>query len=358
MNSASAVIFCPDATRGVVKSLDTVDLKSVGVQGIIVNTWHLYQKFGPEKMTALGGIKKLMNWDRLVISDSGGFQVFSLFTKLPGFGKVTDEGLVTYADQKKQHKHVFTPEISIQMQWALGSDILICLDDFTNPSASHQRQVESVARTTAWARRCRAEFDRLCQRDHLTEQTRPKLFAVIQGHRDRDLRRQSAAELQAIGFDGYGLGGFPYDEHGELDLEICAYNAQQTADSQPRYAMGFGKPAQVAAMARAMGYTIFDCVLPTRDARHGRLYVADGHQAEPLAQLTHGTFIHLKQGKYEFDQTPLDPTCDCPTCVNYSRAYLHHLYQLGDTTFYRLASLHNLRYYTRLCEALNQQSAA
>lgn len=336
-------IFCPDATRGVVRSLSSQDLNNAQVKGVIVNTWHLHQKPGEGKLTQLGGIKKLMNYNELVISDSGGFQVFSLFQKKSDFGKITDEGLVTYTGKNKQKRLLFTPENSIQMQFAIGSDVMICLDDFTPPEADEKRQIESVERTLAWAKRCKNEFLKKCQENKLCEKNRPWLFGVIQGHRNLELRRYCAQELLKIGFDGFGLGGWLFDENNQLDLSICAANAKLTPDNLPRYALGFGKPDEISQLYR-QGYTIFDCVLPTRDARHGRFYISDTESEKGYQ------FLHINKGKYEMDNLPVDPHCDCQTCQNHSRAYLHHLFKIGDSAFYRLATIHNLRFYTHWCE--------
>jgi queuine tRNA-ribosyltransferase len=169
---------------------------------------------------------------------------------------------------------------------------------------------------------------------------------VIQGHRNLELRRKCAEGLLEIGFDGYGLGGWLFDERGKLDWEMLETNARLTPDEFPRYALGFGKPADVKKLYR-FGYDIFDCVLPTRDARHGRIYLLDEGESESES-------LHLRQGKYAFDKRPLEVGCDCPACRRYTRSYLHHLLKVGDSTFYRLATLHNLRCYSRLCQRLGK----
>ena len=331
-------IFCPDATRGVVKGLDTPDLLAAGVEGMIVNTWHLNHYPGRDFLLDCGGIKKLMGFDGLIISDSGGFQVHSLFQKIPGFGKITDRGLVTYTGPKKQHKIIFRPEDSIRMQFALGSDIVICLDDFTPPSATRPRIEQSVERTVSWAKRCRQEYDRQIKYWRLTDHERPLIFAVIQGHDDWECRRWCAQELLKIGFDGYCLGGQKFNDHGGVDLDWSAKNAQLTPDDWPRYAMGFGKPDEIQAMI-AQGYQIFDCVLPTRDARHARMYVHDPQKIKDYI------FLNLNKSQYTHDRQPLDPHCQCHTCTTTTREYLHHLYKIGDDSFARLASIHNLHFF-------------
>jgi queuine tRNA-ribosyltransferase len=345
-------IFCPDATRGVIKSLSPNDLTTLNLPGVIVNTWHLAQNPGINFFRAFGGIKKLMNYAGLVISDSGGFQVYSLFQKQPGFGKITDAGLVTYTDHKQQHKMIFTPEDSIKMQFALKSDLMICLDDFSPPTGTPERWRESVTRTIAWARRCQQEFKRQLQK-HPDPNYQPQLFAVIQGHRDLKLRKECAQALLELGFAGFGLGGFPYLPSGKLDLALTAANAQLTPNEFPRYALGFGKPNDIVALYR-QGYTIFDCVLPTRDARHGRLYLTPptGQQYDWQAPRD---WLHLKKSQYQLDSNPPDPHCLCTTCQTTSRAYLHHLLKTKDTAFYRLATIHNLHFYTNLMQSLRNQ---
>ncbi len=336
-------LFCPDATRGVVKGLDSDDLDATGVRGLIVNTWHLHDFPGRDGMVDHGGVKRLMNYDGLVISDSGGFQVHSLFQKIPGFGKITDKGLVTYTGPKKQTKLLFRPEDSVAMQFALGSDIVICLDDYTPPEASPARVSESVRRTVSWARRCKQEFERQLHYWRLDEAERPLLFAVIQGHDNWEARAWCAQELVAIGFDGYCLGGAKFLPGGGLDLEWAAANARLTPDELPRYAMGFGKPDEIIALTKA-GYQIFDCVLPTRDARHGRLYVSSSKPGQ-IYEL-----FDLGKTKYAHDERPLDPGCGCHTCQRYSRAYLHHLYKIKDTSCARLAAIHNVYFYAHMWE--------
>ncbi len=335
-------VFCPDATRGVVRSLSSRDLEEIGTPGVIVNTWHLHLRPGEEKISQLGGIAKFMDYSGLIISDSGGFQVFSLFQKDPDYGKITDAGLVTYTGPTRQKKQVFTPENSIQMQFALGSDIMICLDDFTPPTADENRIWESVHRTIAWARRCKIEFEKQLALHNFTPDNRPHLYAAIQGHRNKAARKYCADALLEIGFDGYGLGGWLFDEQSKFDLDICAYVASLTPDPFPRYALGVGTPDNIRALYQ-MGYTIFDCVLPTRDARHGRLYTSEG-------------FLYLQKTAHALNLSPPDSRCTCPTCARFTRAYLHHLYKIGDSAFYAHATRHNLHFYQKLMEELGQTS--
>lgn len=377
-----APIFCPDATRGVVRGLDTQDLAEIGVETMIVNTLHLAEKPGLNYLEKIGGVKKLMGWSGKIISDSGGFQLFSMFHRHPGLGKVVDEGLKIYSGSTKQKYKIFTPEESIATQFAIGSDIMVCLDDFTPPEPTTKRLEESVWRTIDWARRSKAEFERQYQKQikknkklGLKAPPRPQLFAPLQGHPSRKWRQFCAQELLKIGFDGYGLGGWLIDpQTGKIDLDATAFNTEIVPDPFPRYAMGVGKPEDITTLY-ALGYTIFDCVIPTRDARHGRLSVFN-RQAIPHLQnwlKTHlpsaqnlpvvknnslltdfYNYFYMDKSIFATDNQPLDSQCHCHTCQNYSRAYLHHLYKIKDASFSRLATIHNLYFYQELIEIIAQ----
>jgi queuine tRNA-ribosyltransferase len=363
-------IYLPDATLGVARNLDSLDLLRVGLEGVMVNTYHLIQKPGEEILQKVGGIKKLMNWSGFVSSDSGGFQLFSLIQKNPELGKITDEGIVLYNGPKKQKKTLFTPEDSIRMQFTLGSDVMICLDDFSPPAANEKRIQESVERTIAWAGRAKIEFERQLKKHGFTAENRPLLLAPIQGHNHPKWREFCSQELQKIGFDIYGLGGWPLDEQGKFDYSFCQKNAELTPKDSLRFALGVGTPENIVRLF-FMGYQFFDCVLPTRDARHQRLYVFNSNplelDREKLKLLTTENkldeiFAHLYIGKGQFatDTQAVSEFCDCPLCQKklgqpqVSRAYLHHLFKIGDGSAFRLASLHNLRTYTLLIEALRR----
>jgi queuine tRNA-ribosyltransferase len=348
--------YFPDGTLGVVRSLDSQDLAQVGIQGLVVNTFHLRQQPGIKTLTQLGGIKKLMNWKGLITSDSGGFQLFSLIQKHPDMGKIIDEGVVLYHGKNKQSKEVFTPEKSIQLQFAIGSDIMICLDDFTPDTASPARIKRSVWRTIKWAGRCKTEFEIQLKQYGFSKKRRPILLAPIQGHRNFELRKKCAQELIQIEFDGYGLGGWPFKPNGKFDYEMSQINADLTPNHKLRFALGIGKPENIVQLHH-MGYDLFDCVLPTRDARHKRLYVftqdpalIDFNQNEKWYD-----YLYLDRGSFKHDQQPLSQFCDCPTCRHYTRAYLYHLFKIKDATAHRLATLHNLRFYARLMEKLQTE---
>ncbi len=357
--------YLPDATLGVVRYLTAQEVSQLGIRGAVVNTYHLKTQPGAEILQQFGGIKKFMQWPGLVVSDSGGFQLFSLIQKNPLLGRIIDEGVVQYSDKKRQHKTIFTPEDSIKMQFAIGSDIMICLDDFTPPNADPKRLSESVARTTAWAKRSKAEFERQLAVhgfNGLADPRRPLLLAPIQGHDNVAARTQSAKELLEIGFDAYGLGGWPFKADGSFDYAFCELNAKLTPEPFLRFALGIGTPQNIVRLF-GMGYRLFDCVLPTRDARHHRLYTWDENlKTLPKNRLeletleTNGTpwvqSLYINRGVFAADQQPLDPHCDCPTCTTYSRAYLHHLFKVKEGLALKLATQHNLRFYARVMELL------
>lgn len=371
-------LYLPDATWAVVRGLDSRDLQAVGLKALMINSYHLRQQPGPAVLEQLQGIKNLMNWPGLLASDSGGFQLFSLIQKNPDLGKITDEGVVLYHGSKKRSKSIFTPEESIRLQFDLGSDIIICLDDFSPPQADADRIEESVKRTVSWAERARAEFDRqLQQRAYQpfnNKTRRPLLLAAIQGHKSQHWRQYCANKLLEIGFDLYGLGGWPFDPAGNFDYDYCRFNAQLTPDEFPRFALGVGRPENIVQLY-FMGYQIFDCVLPTRDARHQRLYVwktdpgqLDRAQLQHLAQQEQlgqiFDYLYIGRGLWAGDLQAISQYCDCPLCrldktgkAAVSRAYLHHLFKVGDAAAWRLATLHNLRHYSQLMEVLGRQPA-
>lgn len=331
-------LFFPDATKAVVRSVDSQDVINTRTPGILVNTLHLYLDLGERVLKKFDGIGRLMGWPGALISDSGGFQVMSLAKK--GSCKVTDAGVSFHLNKNK--KVLLTPEKSIEFQSWLKTDLMVVLDDFTMPKASYEEARETVGWTIAWARRSKAEFERI----HKNQSKRPYLIAVVQGGAWPDLRKECALRLAEIGFDGYGYGGWPLDGEGKFDYT----SAKIIADNVPKncflYGLGIGKPDEVVNLAK-MGYDIFDCVLPTRDARHGRLYVsADNEKGY--------SFYTPKKEKYYNDDQPVDKNCDCLLCTNYSRAYLRHLFKIEDLTAVRLATIHNLRFYSILMEKLRQ----
>lgn len=339
-------VFFPDATRGLIKSLDTTDIENTKTNGILVNTYHLFKDLGIEYIKLRGGIKKFMNWKGFVISDSGGFQVGSLIKMNPTKGHVSNRGVLFKPDGEKQV--MLTPEKSIEFQMELGSDMVVVLDDFTDPKATHDVAKISVDRTILWAKRSKIEFDRICNLKHLDSNNRPLILGVVQGGFYQDLRKYCAEELVKIGFDGFGYGGWPINEDGSFDLESAKTIADNTPKEYVLYGLGVGMPEDIVALCK-LGYNIFDCVLPTRDARHGRAYVFTGKGTEYK-------FISLKKGKLMEDDSKLSDNCDCLTCERYTKSYLAHLFKTGDSSAGRLITIHNLRFYSMLMEKIRNKS--
>lgn len=339
-------IFCPDATRGVLRATDSKDIASTGIQGLIVNTYHLLNTPGTDVLSSSGGINNFMNWSGLTISDSGGFQVFSLIHRKSGLGKITDDGVTFNLDGVK---HTLTPESCIQTQFKIGADVIICLDDCPDQTISESEMIKSIDRTVAWAKRCRDEYDKQIAARGLTDTTRPLIFAVVQGGNYIDQRKRCAEELNKIGFDGFGFGGWPISEDGKLNIDALRSVVENTKDSEFHYALGVGDPRSCAECIE-MGYNIFDCVLPSRDARHGRLYVWNNKPSREL--LSEDFYSHFRIDKAECskDNSPINEHCDCYTCKNYSKSYIRHLFKINDTLAYRLATIHNIRFYAQLFE--------
>jgi len=343
-------VFLPDATQGVVRSLDSSDLLRCGVEAIQTNVFHLMQKPGTSTVKALGGLHRMFGWARPIVTDSGGFQVYSLIRQNPRYGTLTSRGMSLRPDGASRRLNL-TPEKSVQLQLAYGADIVICLDDCTHADDALSAQQESVLRTIQWARRGKSEFERRLEQLRAPADSRPLLFAVVQGGGVRDLRKKCAEELLAIGFDGYGLGGWPLDGQGRLLLDIIAYTLELVPENLPMHALGVGQPASVVACAR-VGYGLFDSVMPTRDARHGRLYVFN---TDPACSALDGQFysyVYVSDAKHYKASEPISAHCDCLCCSNYSLAYLHHLFKVNDSLYYRLATMHNLRFMVQLMARL------
>ncbi len=344
-------VYFPDATRGVVRGLDSRDLESCGVRGLVVNTLHLSRSPGVGLIKAAGGVHRFMGWDRPIASDSGGFQLLSMIRANPRYGRISARG-IHFVDLDRGHQRtLFTPERSIRIQFDLGADLMICLDDCPSPDASPAENTASVDRTITWARRCRAEYDRLWAARGHQFPARPLLFAVIQGGYDPAERARCAEALLPLGFDGYGFGDRPLRPDGSLAEDILALTADLIPDGLPRFALGLGRPENIVRCYR-LGWQIFDCVLPTRDARHGRLYVFHDPAAPNILAPDFYHFLYVRDARHKRQDQPIAPGCDCHTCQNFSLAYLHHLFDLGDPLALRLATIHNLRFYTRLLEQI------
>jgi len=349
-------VFFPDATRGVIRSLDSQDLEATHTTGLVVNTYHLLSQPGPSVLKSIGGIKNFINWNGTIISDSGGFQMFSLIQKNKSLGKIHKNGVTFHLSSKGgRRKYEISPEKCIQIQFDINPDIMICLDYFTPFKADDNLIKTSVDYTTEWAKRCKDEFEKQCNQRKLNKETRPLLFAVVQGAHNKNERERSATELEKIGFDGYGLGGWTFTEEGKIDLDIIEHIANVTPDSKPRYGLAIGDPQAVVDCVR-LGYTIFDCVLPTRDARHKRLYVFKKNPKD-IKDIFNETnwfeYVYPVREKYIRDDSPISEFCDCHACKNYSKAYLHHLFTIDDSLAFRLSTIHNLRMYSMLMSLFN-----
>ncbi|HET7098692.1 MAG TPA: tRNA guanosine(34) transglycosylase Tgt [Patescibacteria group bacterium] len=346
-------VFFPDATRGVIKTLDSVDIASTDTPGILVNTFHLWQGLNKEILKKLGGIREFMNFNGAVISDSGGFQVMSVVKKGVIEGKITDEGVVFHPGRNR--KVVFSPETSIELQMSLNVDMVVVLDDFTDPKVGHKEALESVERTLDWARRSKREFEKICKKKGLTKSNRPYLLGVVQGGDFMDLREMCTKELVKIGFDGLGWGGWAI-ENGKLKFDSAEVIAKNTPENYLLYGLGVGKPEDIIKCVE-LGYTIFDCVLPTRDGRHGRLYVYDVDNIKDI-DIFKPNFYHYfdaKKGANLSDKSKISTSCDCLLCKNYSKGYLAHLYKIGDMSAMRLSSIHNLRFFSILMQKLQEK---
>ncbi|MFA6408569.1 MAG: tRNA guanosine(34) transglycosylase Tgt [Gammaproteobacteria bacterium] len=317
--------FMPVGTYGAVKSVTPEELKNLGAQIILGNTFHLMLKPGPEIIALHGGLHKFNHWDGLILTDSGGFQVFSL-TKLR---KLTEEG-VRFRSPIDGREVFLNPEISMQVQRALGSDIVMVFDECTPYPASEEVTRESMELSLRWAKRSKIAH----------EGNSSALFGIIQGGVYEHLRDISLAGLQEIGFDGYAVGGLSVGEPKEDMWRILAHLEPNLPKDKPHYLMGVGTPEDLIQGVQ-YGIDMFDCVMPTRNARNGHLFTSQG-------------VVRIRNSKYRNDLTPLDANCDCYTCRNYSRAYLHHLDWCNEMLGARLNTLHNLYFYQKLMANLRQ----
>ncbi len=322
-------VFMPVGTAGTVKAVPQDVLETLGAQIILGNTYHLYLRPGHEPIRRMGGLHKFISWPRAMLTDSGGFQVFSL----SALRKVSDEG-VRFRSHLDGSSHFFTPEHSMDVQIALGADIAMAFDECTEYPADRRRAEESLRLTMAWARRSldhhRAHLDEVPWRDEFPGRNQ-SLFGIVQGGMYKDLRRESAERLIEMDFDGYAIGGLSVGEPRDLTIEMISEVLPLLPAEKPRYVMGVGYPDEIEQYAR-MGVDMMDCVLPTRAARHGLLFTSEGR-------------LNIKGRKYAEDQGPPDPACECMVCRRYSRAYLRHLMQAGETLSGTLNSIHNLAYY-------------
>jgi queuine tRNA-ribosyltransferase len=327
-------VFMPVGTLGTVKAVAQDILESLGAEIILGNTYHLYLRPGHDPIRRMGGLHKFISWPRAMLTDSGGFQVFSL----SDLRKVTDDG-VRFRSHLDGSSHFFSPEHSIDVQIALGADILMAFDECTEYPAERSRATESLRLTLAWARRSLDHFKAHFHEVPWYEERngrRQSLFGIVQGGMYRDLRRESAERLIEMDFDGYAIGGLSVGEPRDLTLEMIQEVLPLLPADKPRYVMGVGYPDEIEQYAR-LGVDMMDCVLPTRAARHGLLFTSEGR-------------LNIKGKKFAEDQGPPDPECSCPVCRRYTRAYLRHLMHSGEALSATLNSIHNLAYYLGIME--------
>jgi queuine tRNA-ribosyltransferase len=316
-------VFMPVGTQATVKGVLQRDLAGdLDAQIILANTYHLFLRPGHELIRQFGGLHRFMSWPRAILTDSGGFQVFSL----SDLRKVTEEG-VLFRSHLNGDAHLFTPESTVDVQLAFGSDVLMVLDECLSYPVSHEAARQAMRRTVGWAQ---AGYRHYLRRREETG-TPSALFPIIQGSMFADLRAECAHELIALDAPGYAIGGLSVGEPRALSLEMTEATAPLLPKNRPRYVMGVGMPEELPEYV-ARGIDMMDCVLPSRNARNGYLFTSTGR-------------VIIKQARYREDPSPIDPACDCYTCRTYSRAYLRHLFQAGEMLFSMLATLHNLKHY-------------
>jgi queuine tRNA-ribosyltransferase len=321
-------VFMPVGTLASVKGVPQEILEELGVQILLGNTYHLYLRPGVEQVRKLGGLHRFMAWPRAILTDSGGFQVFSL----NDLRKVSEEG-VTFRSHLDGSSHFFSPESAMEAQIGLGADIVMAFDECTEYPAGRERIHESMELTLRWAERSKRHFE--AHKDGVPwrrgQVATQALFGIVQGGMDRQLRKESAERTIEIGFPGYAIGGLSVGEPRALTREVVESTLEHLPADKPRYLMGVGTPEEIVEYAK-LGIDMMDCVLPTRAARHGLLFTSEGK-------------ISIKQARYAGDEAPLDPNCGCRVCRRYSRAYLRHLYASNEVLAQVLNTVHNLSFY-------------
>lgn len=329
-------VFMPVGTAGTVKAVTQEMLERLDARIILGNTYHLFLRPGHETVRQLGGLHKFISWPHSILTDSGGYQVFSL----GDLRKIREEG-VEFRSHLDGSKQFISPEISMQIQHALGSDIVMCFDECTPHPATPRQANDSLELTTRWAKRSRAEFDRLKYMDETP--AFQSLFGINQGSVYTELRRQSLEQLIEIGFEGYAIGGLSVGEEKHQMYDITEFIAPQLPADKPRYLMGVGTPEDLIECV-ARGVDMFDCVMPTRNARNGQVFTSRGK-------------LNIRNAKFAADGRPLDEDCECAVCRRYSRAYIRHLYNCGEILASTLCSYHNLAFYLDSMRLIRQSIA-
>jgi queuine tRNA-ribosyltransferase len=325
-------VFMPVGTAATIKALTHETLEELGATIILANTYHLYLRPGHELIRKLGGLHKFMSWQRAILTDSGGYQVFSL----SALRKITDDG-VTFRSHLDGSEHLLTPEKAVEVQLALGSDVAMVLDECIETPAPREKAEAALNRTTRWAKRARQHF--LAQENSYPG-VKQWQFGIVQGATFADLRRESARQLLDLDFPGYAVGGLAVGEPHTMTCEMTSEVTALLPADRPRYLMGVGKPEQLADYV-ALGIDMMDCVLPTRAARHACLYTSEGR-------------VLIKNARYAADTRPIDPQCSCSVCKRYSRAYLRHLFAAGEITASILATHHNIHFYLDIMRQIRE----
>ena len=321
-------VFMPVGTQATVKGMTTEQLQALSVQILLCNSYHLLLRPGPDTVAKLGGLHGFMKWDRPILTDSGGYQVFSLSK----FRKVSENG-VTFQSHLDGTAYTLTPESSMELQAALGADIVMALDDCLAYPATPEIATVSMRRSMEWAARCSTRFREIARNGQ-------ELFGIVQGSVYPDLRRESAERLIEIGFSGYAIGGLAVGEPNAEMYEVLEKVEPHLPGDKPRYLMGVGTPEDLVECV-ARGVDMFDCVMPTRHARNGWLFTREGH-------------IVIKHAEYKEDERPIDESCRCPVCTNHSRAYLRHLFMAGEILSSVLNTIHNLYFYLDTMQRIRQ----
>ncbi|MBU1052730.1 MAG: tRNA guanosine(34) transglycosylase Tgt [Proteobacteria bacterium] len=321
-------VFMPVGTLASVKSLSPEEITQAGASIILGNTYHLYLRPGCDVIKLFSGLHKFMNWKGPILTDSGGFQVFSL-AKL---SKITNEGY-TFQSHIDGSSHTLTPEKAVEVQLLLNSDIMMCLDQCIHYPAEKKQAQDALELTTQWAKRCKKTWEE-------AGENKNALFGIVQGGMFKELREKSAQDIVEIGFPGYAIGGLSVGEPIDIMLEIAEYSLDKLPSDKPKYMMGIGTPENIVELV-ALGTDMFDCVMPTRNARNGQMFTSMGT-------------INICNSRYKFDTLPVEEECNCYTCRNFSRAYLRHLYMAKEILAYRLNTIHNIFYYTKLMKDMRK----
>ena len=374
--------FMPDATRASIRGLTADDLRRVGLQSMVVNTYHLYLQPGIKKVKKAKGVHEFMNWQGPLTSDSGGYQVFSLvhrnqssvIAREPRRSEAEsgdrsnpvdiDDSGVSFRSPYDGSKHKLTPKKSIQIQFDLGTDLMICFDDVPPHDIGKKGMEKSIEHTIDWAKECKKEFESQVKKRKLQKQ-RPILFGVIQGGIDKSLRKRCAEALLEIGFDGYGFGARPVDKDGNFLADVLDYTARLIPDDKVRFNLGMGTPNDIVRAVK-MGWDLFDCVIPTREARHGRLWghgertnehVLSSRAKRPnvlIGERSRGISFNIFNSKFSTDFTAINALSKLPELKTYTKAYLHHLFKTQEPLSIRLATLNNLEFYMDLMKDIRK----